>query len=467
MAIGPTLSRSVENAEHWVVVGAGSAGCVVAGRLVEAGRRVTLVEAGPDLLPGAVPPEIDGVDFLAAQALRGRSYPHLAAARSSGPRRPYLRGRGVGGSSAINAMVATRGDGRQYRQWGWNDVDDAWAHLRLPEEVPTPSELGPVDRALLDADGAASPVPLTRARGRRVTSAEAYLWPHLADERLVVLADSPVERVVIERDRATAVRLRDGSDVAADVVVVSAGAIHSPVLLVRSGVERCGRAVVGDALQDHPSVTFTLQLAEDCPRDVVLIGSLGGTGGVQLMPVNRVDDEGRHAALMVALMTPRGSAGSVRPGPDGEPVVDLRLLDDPADRAVLVGGVVRAVDLLREPAFRSLTSAVYVDDHGTHLSALDSVAAVESWVRRTNGEYVHASSSCGIGRIVDRDGWVIGRERLAVCDASVFPEIPDVNPHLPTTMLAERLVARWVRAGEPGAVNTGLRPDGDPRARRR
>ena len=78
------------------------------------------------------------------------------------------------------------------------------------------------------------------------------------------------------------------------------------------------------------------------------------------------------------------------------------------------------------------------------------MTAVRSWVSSVAGDYVHASSTCAMGRVVDRDGAVIGYERLYVCDASVFPSIPDVNTHLPTTMLAERLVARWVAEAVEG-----------------
>ena len=97
------------------------------------------------------------------------------------------------------------------------------------------------------------------------------------------------------------------------------------------------------------------------------------------------------------------------------------------------------------PAIIGVEDEVFVDAFGTRASALGDDRSIERWVRSAVGDYVHASSSCAMGRVVDHDGGVVGYQGLSVCDASVFPSIPDVNTHLPTTMLAERLSARWLR----------------------
>ena len=118
------------------MVGAGSAGCVVAGRLSgNPDRSVTLLEAGPDLLPADLDGALGGPDFVAALDVPGRTHASLMATRvGGGTPTPYRRGRGVGGSSTVNAMVALRGDPELYRSWGWDDADAAWAALGLPEE---------------------------------------------------------------------------------------------------------------------------------------------------------------------------------------------------------------------------------------------------------------------------------------------------------------------------------------------
>ena len=152
--------------------------------------------------------------------------------------------------------------------------------------------------------------------------------------------------------------------------------------------------------------------------------------------------------LLVTLMTPRSRSGTVRLDPLGEPLVDFALLDDPRDLRALGVGVLDAVRMLATAPFAEVLDQVYVDDSGTTIDALGDVAAIERWLPTALGDCVHASGSCAMGSVVDADGAVLGYESMYVCDASVFPAIPDANTHLPTTMLAERLTARW-RRGSP------------------
>ena len=98
--------------------------------------------------------------------------------------------------------------------------------------------------------------------------------------------------------------------------------------------------------------------------------------------------------------------------------------------------------MLRRPPFADVVDAVYIDDQGSTADVLDGdLDAIGAWLSRHGADYVHASSSCAA--IIGPDGGVDRAEGLFVCDASAFPDIPDVNTHLPTTMLAERLTARW------------------------
>jgi choline dehydrogenase-like flavoprotein len=114
---------------------------------------------------------------------------------------------------------------------------------------------------------------------------------------------------------------------------------------------------------------------------------------------------------------------------------------------VLASGVAGAVELLGTPAFRDVVEQVYVDAVGTTLDALADVDAIRAWLPGAVGDYVHASGTCAMGTVVDEDGAVRGYEGLHVADASAFPAIPDANTHLPTTMLAEMLCARWRHHG--------------------
>lgn len=434
-----------------IVVGAGSAGCVLAARLSgDPGCSVTVVEAGPDLGPADLEGPLGGPDFLAALDVPGRTFPSLMATRGAdGPSTVYARGRGVGGSSTVNAMVALHGDPELYRSWGWDDSDVAWDAIELPEEQADDAELGAVDRALLAAAPDAELARLTRRGGRRITSAEASLWPALERKNLVVRVDSPVDRIVFDGRRAIGVLLADGEMMSADRVVLAAGAIHSPAILLRSGVDTPG---VGVGLQDHASAPLTLQLrdgAAGAPGDLAL-GTLLRRDPWQFLPMNHLGAAAPGlGVLMTALMRPRGRAGTVRlvsEDPLVDPLVDFALLDHPGDVAALVAGVHTALELLAAPSFREIVEEVYIDALGTTSAALVDDDSIEKWVRAVVGDYVHASSSCAMGTVVDGDGRLVGYDGVYVCDASVFPSIPDVNTHLPTTMLAERLSARWLRS---------------------
>ncbi len=429
----------------WVVVGAGSGGCVVTRRLVDAGHEVTLVESGPALRVGAVPASISGDDSFAALAEPGRTHAGLMARRmaTTAPV-PYHRGRGEGGSSAVNSMVALRGDTALYSSWGWDDAEEMFDRVPVPAEFPRPDEVGRLGRILLDADERARLTPLTRRSGRRVTAAEAYLWP--VQDRFDSRPGATVD--VVEFDgsgRASGIRLADGERVDADAVAVCAGAIHTPALLLRSGVTESG---VGTGLTDHPAAAFTLRLHDPAGASGLSVSALLDLDPVQVLAVDHLGPGAPAdlAVLLVALMRPVGAGGSVRlasDDPEVHPIVDLDLLTDRRDVARLCDGVEAAIDVLRSAPFDAVAE-VLIDDVGTPIDALGDRDAIEAWVLRRGADYVHAA--CSTAAALDDDGRVRGHERLVVADASAFPSIPDVNTHLPTMMLAERFVQHWLDA---------------------
>jgi choline dehydrogenase-like flavoprotein len=387
---------------HWVVVGGGSAGCVVARRLAETpGHRVTLVEAGP----GVPPDRMRGPSFFDALAEPGRVYPGS-----------FTRGRGLGGSSAVNGMIATPGDLNQYRAWGWHDVTAALDRVLVPRHPAADDELGPLDRALLSAAPDAAPAPLNRRGRRRVTAVDAYLAAPLPD--LHVVTGSTVTQIALTGRRAVGVEVTDGTTIDGDAVVVAAGAVGSPVLLARSGVEAAG---LGEGLCNHPAVPITLRLAAGMAVDEhgLVTATLLRRGDVQVHPLSHLGPGSDGIAmLLVVLMTPTGR-GRVRPD-EGEPAVDIPLSAD--DRLRLNDAVDLALDLLARPAFRPLVAEVSVGEPPA-------------------GVY-HATSTCAMGVVVDDAGAVVGYRGIYVVDASVFPDIPATNPYLPTLMLAERLAVR-------------------------
>lgn len=437
-----------------LIVGAGSAGCVLAARLSERpGAHVTLVEAGPDHRSSDTPDEIAGPSFVAAKDLAGRTWPELVAVRAAGQAaRPYVRGRGVGGSSAVNAMVALTGLPQDYDEWvgqygcdgwGWRDLRPCFERSALELRRASAGEWGSVNRALAAAiPSAGGGVLLTRdASGRRVSVNDAYLEPARGRDGLHVVGDALVDRVLLDGRRARGVRLADGREIEADTVIVSAGAIHTPAVLLRSGVDTDG---VGDRLQDHPS--FPIGLVRHEPADIgslpiatvaTLSSGIGdaasdaadGVDDLQLLPIEYVDASMPALGMVMAALMRSHSTGTVRLASDDptvDPVVEFRMLDDERDRTPMTAAIDAAERVLAHDAFRSVAEVVPYDrsDDGV-------VAAL--------GDYVHAAGTCAMGTVVDTGCRVRGYQGLLVCDASVMPRLPRANTHWPVVAVAERL----------------------------
>ncbi|MGA9275517.1 GMC family oxidoreductase, partial [Ilumatobacter sp.] len=168
--------------------------------------------------------------------------------------------------------------------------------------------------------------------------------------------------------------------------------------------------------------------------------------GIQLLALNHLGPAAptEYAMILVALMRPVSPGGNVRlssDDPTAPPIVEFDLLSDAADRDHLIVGVRDALAMLRRPPFADVVDAVYIDDRGTTADALDTDEAIGTWLRAYGADYVHAS--CSSTAALGPYGTVDGHDALFVCDASAFPGIPDANTHLPTTMLAERVAARW------------------------
>jgi 5-(hydroxymethyl)furfural/furfural oxidase len=464
-----------------VVVGAGAAGCVVARRLADAGRRVLVVEAGP---PGGAdaPAAVRDVDFLAACAEPGWTWDLTARRTPAQGVRPYLRGRGVGGSTAVNAGVVVRPPRADYgARWGRTRAVGGFGGAVEARAIraigPVRHPLGPVAAAvgaafvadglrMLGGTSAGAAVDgwcaaaLAQHGGRRRSAAD--VWLAGAPPTLSVRTGATVERVLLDGRRAVGVALAGGEVVEAAHVVCAAGAIHTPVLLARSGVQH---PALGAGLADHPAVAFTLSLRPGArlaaggavtPITGLARWSSGVGGGVldiQALVMDHVGagvDARALGVVLVALMDVR-STGTVRVGDDGGPLVDVGMLADPLDRARLRAGVRRTLAVLARPEVRAVAEAVVGAD-GTpagDLGALDD-DALDAWCAAHLGDYVHAAGTCAIGPpgdprgVVDLAGGVVGHEGLAVVDASVFPTLPRANTMLAAMTVADELAARLV-----------------------
>ena len=288
-----------------IVVGAGSAGCVLASRLTEDGRkRVLLLEAGgPDRDPWIHIPA--GYFKTIHKPALSWGYRTDPAATLGGREMPWPRGRVLGGTSSINGMIYIRGQREDYdgwRQmglagWGWDDVLPYF--IRSERQVPGNH---PLDPALHGADGplAVSDTPnrhvlteafvagaqqvgipltddfnggvqdgvgyyqITTRNGRRASAAQAYLKQARRRPNLRVVTDALVHGIVFEGRRAAGVRYQTGETVTlarAGEVVLSAGAINSPQLLELSGIGNGEKlAALGiDVVRDIPAVGENLQ----------------------------------------------------------------------------------------------------------------------------------------------------------------------------------------------------------------
>jgi choline dehydrogenase-like flavoprotein len=402
---------------RWVVVGGGAAGCVVAATLsARADAEVVLLEAGPDHGTGSVPddvgPYLDDPGRVRVETVR----------RSDGREpEPYVQGLGLGGSSLINGAIVTR----------VRDRVDA-----VPVEAPW--ALGSVGRALLATDPVAAPVGLVRHERRRRTAADTFLRPVLDRRNLTVRCDVPVAGLVFAGRRAVGVRLGDGGVVDADRVVLCAGAIRTPTLLLRSGVDTPG---VGSGVQDHPTITFTLRLV-DSAVDATdpAIAVVATHAHHQLVAINHLPGSTTYGAVVVGLLDVR-SVGRISIDAVGEPVVELRQLSDPLDRRLLADAVVETRHLLDAPAWREIAAAVFVDDAGTPMASLDDADLVD-WVVGHAGGHHHVAASCREGVVTD-GGVVRGYEGLYVADASTFPGVPRIDPYRAVVARARGLAATW------------------------
>jgi choline dehydrogenase len=461
-----------------LVVGGGTAGCVVAARLSEdPARTVCLVEAGPDYGP---PGDAWPADLRSAHTLASSHDWDYEGGRSSS------RARVIGGCSAHNACAivwGSRDDYDEWRPWSYAELEPFLrrAERELGTRAFDDAEVTPWHRALLegaarvgiprladlndlDALDGAAPFPLNARGTTRWNTAFAYLDPARARPNLTIVADALVDRVVFENGAAAGV-VCDGGLLRAERIVVSAGAYASPAILLRSGVgpaeelRRHGiepaadELPVGEGLVDHPGVGVAWTPSPDLerlmrehdvdgffePQILVRLRSSScpdGTWDGHLLPwVTRSPERGRYESSCVAYaLKPhsRGRVGLRSRDPSAGPAIDHGFLRDGRD-----AGVIRdAVDALR---------AIVASDPVAHLVTAEERPGDEDFdahLRANVRGIFHPVATCALGPVVDADGAVHGVEGLFVVDASVIPTIPRANTNLSTVAVAELLAAR-------------------------
>ncbi len=305
---------------------------------------------------------------------------------------------------------------------------------------------------------------LTLRDGRRTSTNEAYLEAARPRPNLEVRGDALVDRILLDRNRVVGVRTAAGEEIAAREVIVSAGAIHSPAILLRSGIGIDDGLAVGANLKDHAATAGFEVALTPAGRMASANGPVmtsvtrytsglaeAGLNDMQILWFNGVgpSEEACAGARVIGAVMRVFSTGEVRlksADPHDDPVVEFNMLSDRRDLVRLRDGTRRIVDVLRHPAIAKISGDILALN--TPIDDLHDDASIDDWLHATVTDYVHAVGTCRMGRpgdpaaVVDTYCNVIGYTGLRVCDASVMPDLPKANTHLTTVALAERLITR-------------------------
>jgi len=517
-----TTSVDRGDAADVIVVGGGTSGSVLAARLSEdPARSVLLVEEGPDH---------DAYDEYVTSPRYAQSVSRLSrfaegiALHVGDAVVPMARGRVLGGTSAVNYLATVRGLPGDYDRWaelgnpGWSWAEVLPAFRRAEHDLDLPDsplhgDHGPLTvRRWSDATfapahsvfqdglrelGVASiadlndpaqhpgvgpfPASVRPADGSRLTVSMAYLTAEVrARPNLRIRSRTRVDRVLLRQGRATGVRTEAGQVLAGDEVILAAGAVHSPALLLRSGIGPADElrslgieAIhdlpgVGRNLSDHlgPSLTYRIDadsVGSGGPAQTVWSFASGGgrEPDTHVFPVLLPDrrtgaaDKDTFAVLVFSLRPERTGTVRLRPdAPQRSPRIEL-----PAPGEREIARQQEAFDMLdawengRTAKQRSLVRA---GDDGS----LARPGAAADAARGGLASYAHLTGSCAMGPESDRDAVLDARCRvravtgLRVVDASSMPRIPAGNTYLSCVMMAERVV-ELMAAETAGARRTG------------
>jgi 5-(hydroxymethyl)furfural/furfural oxidase len=467
------LAEIADRVWDYLIIGGGSAGSVLASRLTErSANKILLIEAGEDFPPGQEPEELNHNFVATAKGSKRFTWPGLSAAflprpgnaPDERPRRRYNQGRVIGGGSSVNGMCANRGlpsdfdewETRGAKGWSWDDVLPYFRKLEKDHDFKGPlhGSEGPIGlrrlfqdrwpgftRAAIKAaeeagwkdlkdqnavfDDGYFPIPMNNINNKRVSASTAYLTKEVrARPNYEMLDLTKVLHLVFDGTRVVGVRVRrEGQefDVSANEVIISTGALHSPPLLMRSGIGPAkelaqfgievvaDRPGVGKHLMEHPGVNFGAYLKKNArlkpglPTHMIAAvrwsSGMEGVpaGDMYIVPTNRsawhpIGDRMGILQLWVNRSYSTGEVTLSSASPDEEPNVDFNMCSDRRDMERMVKGVRVMAGLGQNENLQNAISELFPVSYGTRARKV-GVYSTYNWIQTWIGAQMMDASS--------------------------------------------------------------------------